>query len=301
MAAVGGSASQNPKTGTALEDLLERPFFRARAEPSGRIRPWTLEDLEEFARHTGDPFAGRLAAGHSPRVSLQIEATDDPPVWIGLDSGELSSWAGGIARLWARFGLERGETIAFFDYGSCPLVLLASSSFVPYVGRGAAERLGLTAVCNDGVAAMAERMVSIVEHLRPSALCLRRDVLGPFSEALRRRGVSLRSVRWAAIAESEGWPARAEAERFSAEWGVSVRRILRADAACCLAGDCDACGLFHLDRRLYWVEPGDDRERVLLANRFVRTCPTVAYDLGPGEIRRGGCPREPGALRVALE
>ena len=103
--------------------------------------------------------------GLAPKFALQLEATEDPPIWIALEPPELDRWAGVLERMWTRWGTAPGETIAFFEYGSSPLVLLASSGYVGYLRRGAAERLGLNAVCNDGVAAMAARMVAIIETL----------------------------------------------------------------------------------------------------------------------------------------
>ena len=44
--------------------------------------------------------------------------------------GELDRWAEGLSRIWKRLGLERGDTIAFFDYGSNPAVLLSTKIFV---------------------------------------------------------------------------------------------------------------------------------------------------------------------------
>ena len=174
-------------------NLAQYDFYRERLAADGRPAPWALADLEEFARgHPGDPFAGRVRAGAAPKLALQVEATGDPPIWIALDPPELDRWAGVLERMWARWGTGPGETIAFFDYGSSPLVLLASSGYVGYLRRGAAERLGLNAICNDGVAAMAARMVSIVETVQPSMLILRRDLAVPFAlgSGSRRRPTS---------------------------------------------------------------------------------------------------------------
>src|SRR5580693_1950105 len=189
----------------ALE-LKNLPFYRERIGTDGQPRPWEVADLEDFAtQHPSDPFAGRLRDGLTPKFSLQLEATADPSIWVALEPPELDRWAGIVERMWTRWGTSRGETIAFFEYGSSPLVLLASSGYVGYLRRGAAERLGLTSICNDGVAAMAGRMVSIVETLRPSMLIVRRDLVMPFALALEGSGVSLPDrVRWVAVSEVEG-------------------------------------------------------------------------------------------------
>lgn len=281
-------------------DLREYPFYRARLDATGRPEAWSLEDLEAFASGRRDPFAGRLRPGVSPPIALQIEASGGPLVWTAMNSREMDVWASGLARIWARWGLRSGETIAFFEYGSSPLVLLSSSSFVASLKRGAADRLGATAICNDGVASLAARMASLVELVRPAALVLRRDVLAPFSEALRLAGVNLSaSVRWASITEPEGAPARSESERFAGGCGIRVYRWLRADAAFILAGDCEECGFFHFDPRLYCLETLSDSE-VAVTSRFASLCPAARYRLSAAELAGSGCPREPRAERVRL-
>jgi hypothetical protein len=281
----------------SLESL---PFYRARLDERGRVRPWTLDDLEDFAASSDDPFAGRVAAGAATPVALQIEATSEPIVWTALDGTELGAWAGGLAVLWRRFGLERGETLAFFDYGSNPAVLLSSANFVPQLRRGATDRLGVTAICNDGVASMAGRMASILELVRPAALLVRRDLLAPLADALATTGPEPRGIlRWLGVVEVDGAPEMSQLERYRELWGVPIRRLLRADAAFFVAADCDACGLFHVDRSRYALERvGED---VAVTTRFAKLCPAVRYVLGSGEIASGACAREPLAARIAWE
>jgi hypothetical protein len=259
--------------------------------------PWTLADLEEFAAaHPGDPFAGRVIDPSAIKIALQHEATGEPPVWSGLGVGEADRWAGVLANIWRRWGISAGETIALFDYGSSPLVLLASSGYVPYLRRGAAERLGIAAVCNDGVATMAARMVTIIETVRPSALVLRRDVLVPLSSALESSGVTLAGrIRWIAVSEPEGVPARSETDRFADIFGVPVYRILRCEAAFLIAGDCAECGLFHLDAH---YRAGVVSDAVTITTRFAHLCPAIHYSLASAESVAAGCPVEPRAKRL---
>jgi len=279
-------------------NLADRPFYRSRIVAGGAPAAWTLADLEEFAAdHPGDPFAGRVLAGAAPKVALQIEATGGPPVWGALDVGEVDRWAQVLARMWQRWGLAAGETIAFFDYGSSPLVLLASSSYMAYLRRGAADRLGVTAICNDGVATMAARMAGIIETVKPAAVILRRDLLAPFAAALETAGVKLTGrVRWAAVSEPEGVPAREEVARFANSFGVPVYRVLRADGAFLLAGECPECGCFHLDSA-YEAQAGAPGE-VTITTSFARICPAVGYNIGAAELVNAGCPREPRARRI---
>ena len=279
-------------------ELAVFPFYRDRLADGGKPRPWGLAELEDFAASSSsDPFAGRVRDGTVPKFALQLEATENPPIWIALDPPELDRWAGVIERMWTRWGTSSGETIAFFEYGSSPLVLLASSGYVGYLRRGAAERLGLTSICNDGVAAMADRMVAIVETLRPSMLILRRDLAVPFAMALEAVGMNLTDcVRWVAISEVEGAISRAESEQISARLGVPAWRILRSDAAFLIAGECPGCRAFHLDKA--YVAETLASGHVAVTARFANACPAVRFDIGTATLLQGGCALELRAQRL---
>jgi hypothetical protein len=278
-------------------NLKRFPFYCDRLD-GGEPAPWTLADLEAFAAaHPDDPYAGRAIGKSRSEVSLQLEATSEPPVWAALSANELSRWARAVARMWARWGVAAGETIAFFEYGSSPLVLLASSGYVGYLRRGAAEILGLAAICNDGVATMAPRMVSIVEQVRPSMLILRRELASPFLAALESSGLATRErVRWIGLTAVEGAPPVSDADRLSSALGVPVHRILRADAAYMLAGECLKCRAFHLDREYNASER--DCGEVAISAKFAKTCPAVNYNIGSARLHAGGCAIEPKALRI---
>jgi phenylacetate-coenzyme A ligase PaaK-like adenylate-forming protein len=281
----------------SLPNLRRLPFYRERLDARGEPTPWTLDDLETFgAEHPDDPYAGRVPGKSKCQVSLQLEATGDPPIWAGLNGPELDRWAGVLARMWSRWGTAPGETIAFFEYGSSPLVLLASSGYVGYLRRGAADRLALSAICNDGVATMAARMVSIVESVRPSMLILRRELAQPLAAALDASGVSLGGrVRWIALSEVDGAPPAAEAERYASILQIPVYRVFRSDAAYLLAGECAQCKMFHLDRE-YRARPlGDD---IAITARFARTCPAINANIGSARLIEAGCATEPRAQRI---
>ena len=279
-------------------DLRDFPFYRSRLDARGTPEPWSLDDLEDYAAAQDDPFAGRVRGGKRPAVALQIEATSEPPVWAALDPPELDAWASVVSRLWRRFGLRADETIAFFEYGSNPCVLLSSSIYVSHLRRGAATRLGANTICNDGVASMTARMLVILENVCPAALVVRRDLIAPLTEALATHGQrGKKNVRWAAVSEVEGAAPTKDAARLADALGVPVRRLARADAAFFVAGDCPECGRFHLDRR-YRAESIADGEIVLSAP-FVGGCPAVRYRLGRGELLPAGCPLEPKAARLA--
>jgi hypothetical protein len=284
----------------SASELSALPFYRGRIAHNGEPRPWTLADLEEFtAANPKDRYAGRVSSGARPKLSMQIEATAEPPIWMALDSGELDKWAAVLSRMYARWGCATGECVAFFEYGSSPLVILSSSGYVGYLKRGASERLGVNAICNDGVAAMAPRMATIVESVKPAMIVLRRDVIAPFCSAIEMAGVSLKGrTRWVAVCDIEGAPDRDEMRRLASTLGVDVHRILRADAAFLLAGECPDCRLFHIDSA-YDVEPISNGEIAITA-RFAKMCPAVRYNIGAATLERGGCARAPREWRVEL-
>jgi phenylacetate-coenzyme A ligase PaaK-like adenylate-forming protein len=289
--------------------LAGRPFYDARPDPAGGPSAWTLEDLCDFAAAVGDPYGGRLAGGpfdpasdqmgadRLPPFSLQLEA-GEPPVWVGLDGDELGRWATALERLLARWGVTAGDTVGFYEYGSSPLVLLSAGSYVPGLGRGATDRLGADMFCNDGMGNMALRMAEAIRVVRPSGMVVRADVAAPLTEALEMSGVWLPDVlRWAAITVPDGAPFPGDVDRWSERWGLPVRRILRADAAFLLAGDCDTCDLFHVDAEFYDLEPLPGGE-LAVTTSFATTTPAVRYNVGPAEVVAAGCTEEPGARRV---
>ncbi len=260
--------------------------------------PWTLDDLQAWAAASGDPFGGRYTGGGWPPLSLQLEATEDHSVWLGLDGADLEHWSQALERALARWGVGPGDVLACFDYGSSPLTLLTEGTFAPYLARGAAERLGADVICNDGLASMAGRMAEILRLVRPAAMLLRADVLAPLADALDSMSLDVAEVcRWAAVTTPDGAPYPAEAHRYARRWGLPVHRVLRADAACFLAGSCPACTAFHVDPELYRLEPLASGG--VAVTTFARTCPAVGYDLGPATVLPPGCSVEPDAPRLA--
>jgi len=279
-------------------DLSRLPFYAERLDSRGVPAPWQLDDLEDYAAAHDDAFAGRVAPGERVEVALQLEATAEPPIWTALAAGELDPWAAGLSRIWQRLGVARGEVLAFFDYGSNPAVLLSTKIFVAHLKKGAIDRIGATAICNDGVASMTMRMLGILESVRPVGLFIRRDLVAPLVDLVGTRGIPPRSrLRFAVIGETEGAADVADAERLRKALDVPVRRWLRADAAFFLAADCPACGFFHVDRRLYSLERGADDEAIVTA-RFARRCPAVRYRIG-GRVEKAGCSAQPRSPRIA--
>jgi hypothetical protein len=281
--------------------LDARPFYAGRLGADGRPRPWSLEDLEDAAEATADPFAGRLLGGTRPTVAVQVEAAEDRPVWVGLDAAELDTWARAMEAMLARWGLGPNDTLACFEYGSSPLVFLTSASFAPYLTRGAADGLRATVLCNDGVASMAGRMVEILRLARPAACIVRSDVLAPMAQAIADAGVAVSEIcRWMAVVAVDDVPRAQDLNRYAQAWSVPLRRVARADAAYFLAGDCPSCEVFHVDQEIYDLEALPEGG-VGVSARFARTCPAVAYRLEPASLLPPGCERDGQAWRLRWE
>jgi hypothetical protein len=144
---------------------------------------------------------------------------------------------------------------------------------------------------------MANRMVTIIQTLRPSMLIVRRDLAVPFATAVEAAAVNLSTiVRWVAISEVEGSVSQASAAQLSSRLGVTVWRIFRSDAAFLIAGECPSCRAFHLDR-MYRAENVSDRIAII---NLGKTCPAIRFDVGIAKLRNGGCSSDPRAQRLEL-
>lgn len=275
--------------GPGVADLAGLGFYRSRLDASGQVRPWDVDDLAANAR-SGDPYAGRVSAGERPKLSFQLEVPQQPAVWVGADPEEVAAWSTSLEQSLRLWGLAPGDTLALFDYGSSPLVFLSSSAYLPYLGQGAAQRLGATTVCGDGTASGADRMAETVQMLDPAAIVIRSDLVGAFAAALRRRGTTLR-CRWVALCCPDGAPRRAEAEECERVLRVPTRRVMRADAAFVLAPECPACQQFHLDAGLYRIETVSGA--VTVTTLFARRCPAHRYRLGAAGAGAPSCPAAP--------
>ncbi len=277
-----------------------------------KIPPFTLEELVEERTRSGDPYSSRWCEKKRPRLTFQLEYDTEPRLYLPLDRAALRGYAAALTRSWSLFGLEPGDRVAIFDYGTSPVSYLASGSYTPYLGRGAAEALGCLPICNDGVANMSQRAVEILKFVRPRIFFLRSDCLQPFiyqAEAAALRFSDY--VRALVVTESEGILSRTEQTTFEKRLGVPLYRMLRIDIAMFLAAECPHCRLLHTWQDLYFVEnrQGDNEERVggaagsplLITNWFGLGCPTLRYASHiRGSLVAPGCPRGPRDQRIAI-
>lgn len=270
----------------------------------------TLEGLAAAKIKSGDPYALRRTKKITPKVALQLEYDMETALYAALDSNELSRYAEALRRCWSLLGIAKGDRVGIFDYGTSPVSYLASSTFTPYLQRGAADILGCLPICNDGAANLSQRAVEIVKFVRPRVMFLRTDCLHPFTAEISRGSMPLSSYVDTLVAvENEGVLARAERDAYQAKLGVPIYRLMRADAAMFLAPECHRCGLFHLWSDLYHVEapePQTDREtgrqasRLVITNWFATSCPTIRYVSQISAcLQPPGCPADARDLRIS--
>lgn len=269
------------------------------------------EDLEAMRTSSGDPFGGRKTLNRNTHLTFQLENDAEFPLYVSMDRKELQCYADALTLCWQLLGLSKGDRVAVFDYGSSPLSYLASSSYMPYLSKGAAENLGCVPVCNDGVSQMSQRAIEIARFVRPKVFFLRSDCLFPFSQEAKRQAVSLSHyISAVVIAENDGLALQGSCLEWEATWGVPVYRLLRVDAAMFMGIECPSCQLMHVPNNLYFIEtvcpagPADtenDSCQIAITNLFARSTPAIRYvSQVRGFLAGRGCPKKPEDERVKL-
>ncbi len=236
-----------------------------------------------------DPFGGRLREGARPPVVVQVG--EGLPLYWGLDEGDLEAMAAVLAFCWRWLGIGRGDKVAIYDYGTSALVMFASCAYTPYLRAGAAERLGCTPVCNDGLPEMAPRAVHLLTYVRPRCLFLGEEGAEALLYHLRNRGEGLRGlVDKVVLALDERPLAQQEVAQWEAEMGVSVAQLLRADICLFLAPPCPLGQGFHVPPA-YWVEMGPEG-RLTVTHLGLLSCPVIRQvtDITVMGIEEGPCP-----------
>lgn len=303
------------RNGRLMQRASLSPFYRRKIAAGHRaagIAPFTLEELVEEKAHSGDPYSSRWCKKNAPVLIFQLEYDTDPRLYLPFDRSALKGYAEALTRCWSLLGLEQGDKVAIFDYGTSPLSYLASASYTPYLRRGAAEALGCLPVCNDGVANMSQRAVEIMTFIRPRIFFLRSDCLHPFIFQLQAAALRVSDyTRALVIAECEGVMSRSEQKALEERLGVPIYQMLRIDVAMFLAMECPQCRLWHTWPDLYRVEnahePADEIHAeatatpLLITNWFALSCPTLRYSSQIRGLLVGpGCPHAPGDQRIAL-
>lgn len=268
-------------------------------------------DLAAHKLRSGDPYAGRLAAGRQALVTLQLDYAEATPLYLGLDRADLQAYARALQRCLALLGVRAGDTLAVYDFGTSPVAYLASACSLPYLRQGAADALGCAVVCNDGVPSMAQRAVDLLRYVRPRFLLARVDCLQPLLAACEADGLVVpRHLEALVATRNEGRLDPRLREQLQQRLGVPVYLLPRSDLALFLAMECPECRCLHTWGDLYRVEvlspealgpaPPGQAGRLAVTARFARVCPTprVLTSL-EARLVEPGCPRGPRDLRLA--
>ena len=267
-----------------------------------------LADLVAAKLATGDAYAGRLAPGRRPLVTYQLDYAEETALYLGLDRRDLQRYAEALRRCLVLLDPRPGDTLAIFDYGTSPVAYLASAEYTPYLRRGAADALGCTTICNDGVTHMSARAAEILRYVRPRIFFLRLECLAPFVTACEAAGLQASRYLESIVAtHNEGSLDASVRRRCQERLGVPIYELARSDAALFMAMECPECRLMHTWGDLYRVETvdGDSLEVVqgrpgslVVTSRFARVCPAVRLLTRlEGRVAGPGCARGPGDLR----
>jgi phenylacetate-coenzyme A ligase PaaK-like adenylate-forming protein len=276
----------------------------------GLLPPTTREELVAEKLRTGCPYSGRRVKTRPAVVTLQLDYAERTPLYVGLDRMDLRGYVAALERSLRLLGVRPGDALALYEYGSSPVVYLASSLYVPYLRAGAADRLGCTVICNDGVANLSQRAVEILKYVRPRFLVIRDDCIEPFVAACAAEGLEVAKHTEAVVVTSnEGGLGRTEG--LAQRLGVPVYRMPRSDVALFLGLECPECSCMHVPSDLYRVEALElDTLRPARPGQPGRLAITNIRSLGilslrvltslHGTVIEGGCPRQAADARVRL-
>ena len=169
---------------------------------------------------------------------------DVPDGRLLFQENDLDVWAEHLTWCYRLLGVEDGTTIAVQDYGTSPLAFLGSSSLMPHLQSGVAERLRGRIVCLD---AAPERVVltpALADQVRIDVLVVRAEVLPLLREVDERSGVRLLSRCPTLIVAVDG-------EALQADCGRTPRYLLSIESGLLLAPECPRCRHFHLRHGFY--------------------------------------------------
>lgn len=180
-------------------------------------------------------------------LTLQLER---PGSFLELDGKQLRHYAESLASAWVALGVRPGDRVLVYDYGASPAALLASSAFVPYLERGAAEATSSQVICVDGLTGNASRVAHVLRYFKPHWLFARADtvpllVSGPTVVPAEDRGARL-------VATCDGeLPAQIDRRQWQNAWSGGVGYLCRWDPCAFIAPECPECGHLQVPPDLY--------------------------------------------------
>ena len=278
--------------------VANSPFYRQRLKG---LDLNNINDFESFQRKVPvvllddfvgegkkeDPYFGRYCLNRVDQISIQLDY--DFPIYIAMDKSDLNKYANVLKECWISFGLDKGDFVEIYDYGTSPLSYLASAGFIPYLKEGVAETLGCIPICNDGLPELAYRAVHILKYVRPKLIFIRYENLYPFISVIINESINLKDYTQAIVVSGNEEILTGEAkEHYKKQLGVPILNMLRIDIAMFLSVECPLNhGVFHSWSKFYCVEIVDEytfkpiafggRGLLTITNLFAKACPTIRY------------------------
>ncbi len=229
-------------------------------------------------------MAATATAGARPPVTIQV--TDGMPLYLALTRGDVAAAARALASSWRTLGVERGDTVLIYDYGTSPLTLFASWCYVPRLEKGAADILGAVPICNDGLPEFAARALHVLRYLRPGVTIIDAAHMPVFLRRVAEEGVRIGEwTRLVAVSPDEETLSARDTAAWERELGVPVRLLLRSGPSLFFAAECEA-GALHADPRHYRIavepHPGDQLQAtgegsLCITNRFLEGTPVERH------------------------
>ncbi len=160
-------------------------------------------------------------------LTVQLEAPRAG--FVELSRAALAEYAEALGDAWRVLGVGEGDRVVIYDYGSSPLVYLASRAFTPYLESGAAERTGAMAVCVDGLTDNVGRLAHVVRHFEPHFLFARAELVPLLLTGPTALPVEQRTAKLVVSADGDT-PTPRERALWESRWPGGVGLIARRDA-----------------------------------------------------------------------
>jgi phenylacetate-CoA ligase len=239
-----------------LAYLFERSrFYREKLTAAGFGSPEAAGGLAEIARlpltekqelretcAPSDPIGAHLCVARSEIVRIySTSGTTGEPSYIPLTASDLENWITGSARSYAASGVHAGEMIVS-TYNAGPFAAGAAlASF---------DRIGL---CHVPVGTgNTERLVAVIERLKPSAAVLTPSYAAHLIEWTAERGFDLRgsSVERVLVAGEPGGGEPEFRAMLERGWDAKVTEAMGiGDIGVSLWGECEQQDGMHLGAR----------------------------------------------------
>jgi phenylacetate-CoA ligase len=236
-----------------LAYVLQRSdFYRAKldldsaADAGGldQIARLPLTDKRELRETVTDdnPVGTHLCADPAELVRIySTSGTTGAPSFIPLTADDLENWVTGSARSYAASGVAAGQRI------------VSTYNAGPFVAGAALESFDRIGLCHVPVGTgSTERLLSVIERLKPDAAVLTPSYAAYAVEAAAERGLDLSasSVERVLVAGEPGGGEPAFRARLEEGWGARVTEAMGiGDIGISLWGECEAQDGMHLGAR----------------------------------------------------